>query len=447
MINNPIGIGIFLSVLVIIAIIFSFLKFKNLIKRENHWLVITLVWFIFAFYAVNAARFPVKLSPFRAWMLLAIPVCILSAEGAFNLMSISKKCLVLDLDNTLWGGIVGEDGVEGIKLGPMPEGRPFLEFQKYILSLFNKGVILAINSKNNYNDVLKVFNEHPYMILKEDHFASVQINWNDKISNMKTIAQELNIGLDSFVFFDDDKLNREMIKDSLPEIKVVDLPEDYSLYLKTIEELDDFNTFQLTEEDKKKGKMYADQRRRSDFIKSTQNATEYLKGLQMKVTIEEVNKFNVSRISQLTQKTNQFNMTTRRYLEEDIKNFALNRDFLIFSVTVEDKFGDNGITGAAIIEKCKNYFRIDTFLLSCRIIGRRIEEIMLVYILEKAKAEKVKTLLGEFIPTTKNIPAKEFFKENGFKLIKINGNIEIWEFPVETEYKSPEFIEVIKASH
>ncbi|MFH1606873.1 MAG: HAD-IIIC family phosphatase [Nanoarchaeota archaeon] len=360
------------------------------------------------------------------------------------LMSLTKKCIVLDLDNTLWGGIIGEDGLEGIKLGPTSEGRPFLEFQKYILSLFNRGIILAINSKNNPEDALNVLKNHPYMILKEKHFASIKINWNDKISNMKAIAKEINIGLDSLVFFDDDKLNREMIKTALPNVKVVNLPEDSSLYLKTLMELDDFNSFYFSEEDKKKGKMYADQRKRQELSKTTTDITKYLKALEMIVTIEKATSFTIPRISQLTQKTNQFNMTTKRYMEEDVKKNSDNKDFLVFSIKLEDKFGDNGITGVAIVEKKNKVWVIDSFLLSCRIIGRQVEETMLAYIIEEAKKENVKTLIGEFITTKKNIPAKDFYKKNGFKLIEKTNELQKWQYKTNQKYNYPKFIKVIK---
>ncbi|MGA1823453.1 MAG: HAD-IIIC family phosphatase [bacterium] len=360
------------------------------------------------------------------------------------LMSMTRKCIVLDLDNTLWGGIIGEDGIEGIKLGPTPEGRPFMEFQKYILSYFNRGIILAINSKNNLDSVLNVLKEHPYMILKEHHFASMQINWNDKISNMKAISKELNIGLDSFVFFDDDKFNREIIRDALPEVKVVDLPEDPSQYIKIIQELNDFNTFQLTEEDKKKGQIYAEQKRRTDLSKSIHDITEYLKGLEMEVTIESANKFNIPRISQLTQKTNQFNMTTRRYLEEDINKFSQDDYFLVFCIGVKDKFGDNGITGTAIVKKGGNSWLIDTFLLSCRVIGRKVEDSLLAYIVEEARKTGTKKLMGEFIPSQKNAPARNFYKEKGFKLEDTVGDKQIWCYKLSQDFKYPEFIQINK---
>ena len=359
-------------------------------------------------------------------------------------LSLTKKCIVLDLDNTLWGGIVGEDGLEGIKLGPTPEGRPFMEFQKYLLSLFNRGIILAINSKNNFDDAMQVLKDHPHMVLKEKHFASMRINWDDKISNMKSIVEELNIGLDSFVFFDDVKLNREMIKDALPEVFVVDLPDDPSLYVDTIMNLQEFNTFQITEEDRKKGRMYAERRSRKIFKKTVTDITEYLKRLDMIATIEKANSFNIPRISQMTQKTNQFNMTTRRYLEEDIKKFSNDKNHLVASIKIEDKFGDNGITGVAIVEKEKDKWKIDTFLLSCRVIGRNIENSLLAYIVEQANKENVKEISAEFISTKKNAPAKDFYKNNNFKLVNEKNDLQEWRFDLSKQYPYPDFIKIVK---
>lgn len=358
------------------------------------------------------------------------------------LMSLTKKCIVLDLDNVLWGGVIGEDGLEGIKLGHTPEGRAFLEFQKYLLSLFNRGVILAINSKNNPEEALNVLRAHPCMILKERHFASIKINWDDKISNMKAIAEDINIGLDSIVFFDDDKLNREIIKTAMPEVKVVDLPEDPSLYLKTLMEMNDFNSLYFSEEDKKRGEMYADQRKRLELNKTIIDISEYLKALDMVVTIEKANSFNIPRISQLTQKTNQFNMTTRRYTEEEIRKFV-KEGHLVISINVKDKFGDNGVTGVAIVKKGKDWV-IDTFLLSCRIIGRKVEGIILGYILKEAKKSDISKLIGEFVPTKKNAPAENFYKHNDFKLRAKKEDLQVWECSTSINYNYPEFVEVIE---
>ena len=332
------------------------------------------------------------------------------------MLSMTKKCLVLDLDNILWGGIIGEDGMAGIKLGPTPEGSPFLEFQKYVLSLYHRGVILAVNSANNPDDALEVFRKHPYMVLKEEHFASLKINWDDKISNMKAIAEEIEIGVDSLVFIDDSTMNREIVRQALPEVTVVDVPQDPALYLKTLQDLRVFDSLQLTEEDKKRGQMYAEQRKRVEFQGVVGDITEYLKALGQVVTLENLNQMNLPRISQLTQKTNQFNTTTRRYLEGDVKKMVDSGKFLVVGIRVQDKFGDSGLTGVAIVEKGGEKWRIDDLLLSCRVIGRKVEDALLAYIMEQARSGGAKTLVGEFIPTKKNAPAKDFYRTRNFTL-------------------------------
>ena len=358
-------------------------------------------------------------------------------------LSKAKKCIVLDLDNTLWGGIIGEDGIAGIHLGPIPEGRSFWEFQAYLLALFNRGIILAINSKNNLDDALAVFRNHPYMILKEQHFAAIRINWDDKVSNMIEIARELNIGLDAMIFLDDDKLNREMIAAELPDVLVVDMPEDSTLYLKTLAELTDFNTLQITEEDLSKGKMYAEQRQRDEFQKTVRDISEYLRELDMIVTIEKGTSITIPRISQLTQKTNQFNLTTRRYLEEDIRRFSEDKNWLVLCVDVKDKFGDNGITGVMIVSMKKEEWHIDSLLLSCRIIGRNVEGALFSYLVEEAKKKGAKQISGMYIPTKKNAPAKDFYKRHGFTL-KIKTDVEEnWVFDLNTPFTGPDYIRVI----
>lgn len=359
------------------------------------------------------------------------------------LLSLTKKCIVLDLDNTLWGGVIGEDGMEGIQLGPTPEGRPFVEFQKYLLSLFNRGIILAINSRNNPEDAHVVLSKHPHMILREKHFACVRVNWEDKVKNMKEISEELGIGLDSFVFFDDDPFNREMVRSSLPEMTVIDLPQDPSLYLETLMSLNDFASFQFSQEDRRRGQMYAEQRERKQLSDASSTISEYLKALAMVVTIEQADSFAIPRISQLTQKTNQFTMTTKRYSEEDIERMTEDENYMVFSVKVKDKFGDNGITGAVIIKKDGERWVIDSFLLSCRIIGRRVEEAILAYILTGAKKENAATLVGAFIQTKKNAPAKAFYEKNGFKLVEDKEDGQVWEFPVDQEYRYPDFVTIM----
>ena len=333
-----------------------------------------------------------------------------------SVLGLNKKCIVLDLDNTLWGGIVGEDEFEGIKLGDDPVGKTFVEFQHQILALHNRGIILAINSKNNFDDAIKVIKEHPNMVLREEHFASLKINWNDKLSNFHEISNELNIGLDSMVFFDDDPVNREYIRRNIPEVLVVDLPTDPSYYASLLPSMNDFNILKITEEDVNRGKMYVQQRQRTELQNKLENFDDFIKQLNMKIRIKHANDYTIPRISQLTLKTNQFNLTTKRYQEEDIRKFSKDKTKMVGCAQVEDKFGDNGITGVYIINKDNpDEWTIDTFLLSCRVIGRGIEDGILYYIIQKAKEAGVKRIKCKFIPTKKNKPAEDFLPNFGFK--------------------------------
>jgi FkbH-like protein len=353
-------------------------------------------------------------------------------------MGISKKCIVVDLDNTLWGGIVGEDGFNGIKLGPEPPGNAFMELQKTLLSLYHRGIILAINSKNNYEDAIKVIKEHPYMVLKEEHFGSIRISWNDKVANMKEIANELNIGLDSMVFLDDDPVNREFMRISLPQVLTVDLPQDPSQYAGIIKNMNEFSVLTITSEDQQRGKMYAEQRKRVELEQSAPDLENFLKQLDLKISVKNSNDFTIPRISQLTLKTNQFNLTTKRYQESDIKKFTEDPNYLVGCVQVEDKFGDNGITGVFIVHKenQKEWF-IDTFLLSCRVMGREVEKGIMGHILNIARKNGVERLKARFIPSQKNKPIEGFLPSCGFQK-----EGDYWTYSIKTPFIIPDCITV-----
>ena len=349
----------------------------------------------------------------------------------------NRKCIVLDLDNTLWGGIIGEDGFDGIELGHSPNGKAFVDFQKELLSLWNQGIILAINSKNNFDDAMNVIKEHPNMILREKNFASIKINWNDKAENLKQIANEINIGLNSIVFFDDDKLNQERIKHEFPEVLTVELSSDPSYFSAILKDLNDFNVLQRTEDDVKRGEMYAQQRERKEFQKSISNLDDFLEQLDIQVKMKKTSEFLIPRISQLTLKTNQFNLTTKRYQEEEIRNFANNDKFIVGCAQVLDKFGDNGITGVYIINKEDKVWNIDTFLLSCRIMGRGVENGILSQILIDAKNNGIEEIRANFIPTKKNKPAENFLSDFGFEK-----NDDYWIYKLNNEIKLPKHLKV-----
>jgi len=357
----------------------------------------------------------------------------------YAISGITKKCIVLDLDNTLWGGIIGEEGFDNIKLGDNPVGRSFVEFQKRLLALNKRGIILAINSKNNFDDAIEVIQKHPNMILKEENFACVKINWDDKVVNLQKIAEELNIGIDSIVFFDDDPINQEYVKESLPGVLVVNLPKDSSQYPQIITEMKEFDVLKITEEDTKRSDMYLGQKKRRELENKVGDFNEFLKQMNIEVNVQKANSFSIPRISQLTLKTNQFNLTTKRYQHEDVLGFSKDENKIVEGVEVSDKFGDNGITGVYIVEKTDSEWIIDTFLLSCRVMGRGVEDIMLGQLIDRAKKENIKKIKGKFIPTAKNKPAEDFYKNFNFK-----EEGDFWVFDTEQETKKVEHIKVIK---
>ena len=356
-----------------------------------------------------------------------------------TILGLNKKCIVLDLDNTLWGGIVGEDGFNGIQLGGSPIGNAFVEFQQHLLALQQRGIILAINSKNNFEDALQVIKEHPHMILRENNFSSMKINWNDKVSNMKEIANDINIGLDSMVFFDDDLGNQEYVQKSLKQVFVPKMPHDPTDYSQFLQDLNEFNVLKITEEDQKRGEMYSQELERKYLKNLSYSLENFLQELEIKMKFLPADQFTIPRISQLTLKTNQFNLTTKRYQEEDIQKFSDDKNMIVECVKIEDKFGNNGITGVYIIRKNNSEeWLLDTFLLSCRIMGKDIEKGILAKILQKAKDEGVKKVKMQYIPTKKNKPVEEFLPNTGF-----TNEGDYWVFDLKNEIMSPKHLEVI----
>jgi FkbH-like protein len=307
----------------------------------------------------------------------------------------TRKCIVLDLDNTLWGGVLGEEGFQGIKLGKEPPGNAYLDFQRLLLSYYNRGIILAINSNNNFADAIRVIREHPYMLLREKHFAAMRINWENKAQNMIELAEEINVGLASLVFVDDMPQNREQIRRTLPEVLVVDLPPSPFLYKSTFEKLNDFNVLSLTEEDRHRGEMYYSQKSRETLRKSKVSLSDFLISLQMKIVIKPADGFSLPRIAQLVNKTNQFNLTTRRYTDIEITKMAENeKEYGVLGLSVTDRFGDEGLVGAAIIRKTPDAWNIDSFLMSCRVIGRGVETAFLAKIVTIARTTAFPTSSG-----------------------------------------------------
>ena len=324
-----------------------------------------------------------------------------------------KKCLVLDLDNTLWGGILGEDGVEGILLSGSYPGKAFHLWQEGLKELQKSGVMLAICSKNNISDVEEVWAQRDDMLLQKSDFVAMRINWQDKATNIRELVEELNIGLDSMVFVDDNPTERELIKQQLSDVIVPNFPEQpyglVGLYKELVANY--FGTYHITQEDRVKTSQYIANAQRKQQQVSFSNMEEYLQSLEMKLRIEKVSPATLQRVAQLTQKTNQFNLTTRRYTETDIQQM-IDNGADVWTLTVSDKFGDYGLTGVIIIVDNK----MDTFLMSCRVLGKGIENAFVKSVLRNYTGE----IDAEFIPTLKNSQVSEFYDKLGFKIKEEN---------------------------
>jgi FkbH-like protein len=360
------------------------------------------------------------------------------------LKNLTRKCIVLDLDNVLWGGIIGEDGINGIKLGIDSPGNAYKDFQRFLRSYYNRGILLALNSKNNFEDAMKAIREHPHMLLREKYFAAVRINWQNKVQNMIELAKEINIGLDSLVFVDDNVREREQMKLALPQVLVVDLPSSPFLYVQTLENINDFNVLALTEEDIKRGEIYHIRKKRKELQKSISSLEDFLKSLEMKITIKSADEITMPRIARMVNKTNQFNMTTRRYTDVELERMRKAReDFNIYNLQVSDRFGDEGTVGVAIVRKEPGAWILDSFLLSCRVIGRKVETAFLAKIVEDAKEQGATALIGEYIPTQKNTPVKSFYADHGFEDLSQEGKRYKWRLDlIKSTVEIPEWLDV-----
>lgn len=362
------------------------------------------------------------------------------------LKGLTRKVLVLDLDNTTWGGIVGEDGFENIHVEDDASGRPYRELQQVVLDLYRRGVVLAVNSKNNYADAIQVLREHPGMLLKEEHFASLQINWNDKVANMHLIAEELHLGVDSFVFVDDNPFERAQMRDRLPEVYTVELPDDPSLFPKTLRSLSLFEQLRVTEEDHHRGEQYAAERARKDLEHTSVSVEDFLFKLDIKLEIRLASQDDIPRLSQLTQRTNQFNLTTHRFSEAQLATMRADPCIRIYTLRCDDIYGDNGLVALAIIRQRDNAWDIDTILMSCRVFGRKIETALISMICADAQGLGIRYLHGEYIPTKKNQLVQGFYRDHHFKVIGRQGDHTSWRLDIqETHLEIPPWFTIRRA--
>jgi FkbH-like protein len=328
----------------------------------------------------------------------------------------SYKCLVLDLDNTVWGGVVGDDGLAGLVLGQgSAAGEAFVAFQEYARDLSRRGVILAVCSKNDEANALEPFEQHPEMVLRRNDIASFVANWNDKPSNLKAIAAELNIGIDSLVFVDDNPFERNLVREELPMVAVPEVSEDPASYAQTIADAGYFEGVSITDEDRVRSQQYQSNREREALKASVTDLDSYLRGLEMQLIWKRFDQVGLQRTVQLINKTNQFNLTTRRYSEEDV--LALIDDPRAFGLQLRliDRFGDNGIIGIVIGKMSgDDDLLIDTWLMSCRVLGRQVEPTTLNLVADSAKRLGARRLLGDYLPTKKNGMVRDHYSKLGF---------------------------------
>jgi len=332
-------------------------------------------------------------------------------------LGLARKVLVLDLDNTLWGGIVGEDGVDGLRLGVTdPEGEPHVELQHYARALRDRGVVLAVCSKNNDADAREPFARHPEMVLKLDDVAVFRANWQDKATNLREIAAALDLGLDSFVFVDDNPTERAWVRSQLPEVLVPEMGADASRYLRVLQRAYAFEALTLSDEDRLRAADYAANARRAELQSRAGDLEEFLETLQMEATVAPIDAVNLGRATQLVNKSNQFNLTTRRYTEAQLLALAERDDYIVRTFRLRDRFADNGLIGVMIARDVGDgaTLEIDSWLMSCRVLGRRMEEFMIGAMMEAALRRRLTRVVGRYIPTAKNGLVRELYPRLGF---------------------------------
>lgn len=348
----------------------------------------------------------------------------------------SRKCLILDLDNTLWGGVIGDDGIENIQIGDLGIGKAFSELQMWAKQLKDRGIILAVSSKNDFETAKNVFDNHPDMVLKYDDIAVFNANWDNKADNIKQIQEILNIGFDSMVFLDDNPFERNLVRQFLPEITVPELPEDPAEYLSYLRSLNLFETSSFSEEDAERTQLYKQEYERNTVRQSFVNEDEYLASLEMVSECKPFDKFSIPRVSQLTQRSNQFNLRTIRYSEDDIKRISESSDYLTISFTLEDKFGNNGLISVIILKKNGEGLFIDTWIMSCRVLKRTMENFVLNSIVDLAVKNNFNKLIGEYLNTAKNKMVRDHYRNLGFEE---EGSV--WILDTKSYYKKTTFIE------
>ena len=370
-------------------------------------------------------------------MVLSLDSLPFIAERVMDIISAVKghfkKCLIIDLDNTIWGGVIGDDGLEGIQLGHgLGIGKAFTEFQMWIKKLKQRGIIICVVSKNNEETAKEPFEKHPDMVLRLDDIAVFIANWETKVDNIRTVQNILNIGFDSMVFLDDNPFERQMVRENIPDITVPELPKDPGEYLEFLYSQNLFETASYSLADKDRTKQYQVEAKRVSFSKTFSNEADFLKSLHMLSAVSGFTKFNMPRVAQLSQRSNQFNLRTIRYTEADVSAMADDPKIIDLSFTLEDKFGDNGLVAVVILKPTtKDTLFIDTWLMSCRVLKRGLEDFVLNTIVEQAQNAGYHKIIGEYIPTAKNKMVEHHYQNLGFQKCE-GADTDLYELDVES---------------
>lgn len=355
-----------------------------------------------------------------------------------SILGMSKKCIILDLDNTCWGGVIGDDGLNGIKLGKStPEGEAYSEFQEYVRELKQRGIILAVSSKNDHEIAREAFT-HSDSILKFADFTSFKANWEPKYQNIKIIANEINIGIDSIVFIDDNAMERNAVVSQLPAVDVPDVGDNIINFIDFIEANGYFEAAKLSVEDINRNKFYAGNQSRSNEESRYNNYQDFLYSLNMQAEINRFSSLYIDRIAQLINKTNQFNLTTKRYTVAEVESFSTNENYITLYGKLVDKFGDNGLISIVICVIKESVCLIDTWLMSCRVLKRDMEFAMLDVLIEECKTRNIQEIIGEYRRTNKNNMVADLYKEFGFEKMSYDTNdLILWKLSID-KYKKKE---------
>lgn len=344
----------------------------------------------------------------------------------------AKKCLVLDLDNTLWGGVIGDDGLSGIKLGNGADGEAFVDFQRFALALKERGIILAVCSKNEEENAKEPFVKHPDMQIHLEDIAVFRANWTNKADNIREIANILNIGLDAIVFVDDNPVERNLVREFLPMVAVPELPEDPSGYIQAIEKHSYFETVGFSSEDLERSKYYRDNAERAELKAKFTDTGDYLRSLGMISEKADLDNFNLPRMAQLINKSNQFHLTGTRYSEAELQAFANRVDGVVRYYKLSDKYGDNGLISVVVlIGEPGADMIVDTWVMSCRVLGRTMEEFICNDIVEVAMRLGCRTVIGRYVPSTKNKLVSELYPRLGFSLVSNDNGTSTWHLELE----------------